>query len=365
MKAFHCDRCGGLVYFENVQCLNCGRELGFLPDYGDLSALEPGRDGWDRALTPRAQGARYRRCRNDLDHHLCNWRIPEGDPHAYCRSCRLNEVIPDLDLPGNLERWRKLEAAKRRILYSLGQLGLPLGGVPTENRPALRFRFLGPDAYGALPLTGHFSGLITINIAEADDDQREGQRIRLHETYRTLLGHLRHEIAHYYWEQLISWTSRIPAFRRVFGNEEQNYEESLGRYYFYGPPSDWPDRFVSAYASSHPWEDWAETWAHYLHMTDTVETATSLGVMLRPTHPDAASMQANPALLTGQDDPFDSILAYWLPLTRALNSLNRGMGLPDLYPFVLPKPALEKLRFVHEVIRASRGNRVQTLRSGS
>jgi hypothetical protein len=357
MKAFHCDHCHGLVYFENVRCLNCGHELGFLPEWGILSALEPIGNAWERALNPKALGRRYRRCRNDTNHNLCNWRIPEGDPQAFCRSCRLNEVIPDLDLSNNLERWRKLEAAKRRILYSLGQLGLPLGGVLAENRPPLRFRFLGPDAYGSLPLTGHLSGLITINIAEADDDQREGQRIRLHEPYRTLLGHLRHEIAHYYWEQLISWTSRIPAFRRVFGNEERNYEEALGRYYFYGPPPDWRDHFVSAYASAHPWEDWAETWAHYLHMIDTVETATSFGVMLRPTHPDAASMQANPSLLTGQDDPFDSIVAYWLPLTRALNSLNRGMGLPDLYPFVLPKPALDKLRFVHEVIRASRSNR--------
>jgi hypothetical protein len=61
-------------------------------------------------------------------------------------------------------------------------------------------------------------------------------------------------------------------------------------------------------------------------------------------------MTADPGSGPRWDTGFDRILQNWLPLTYALNELNRGMGLPDLYPFVLSAPAIEKLRFVHEVL---------------
>jgi len=354
MKAFHCDHCNSLVFFENVQCLKCGHALGFLPDLGDLSTLEPAGNGAQRALAPDARGRLYRPCRNSTQHQLCNWRIPIEDPNPFCQSCRLNDVIPDLDVWGNRERWRKLESAKRRIIYTLKQLRLSTEGVPSENRPPLRFRFLGNPVCGSLPLTGHSQGLITVNITEADDEQRERLRIRLHEPYRTLLGHLRHEIAHYYWDQLISRTPRLARFRQLFGNEEWNYDSALWTYYQQGPRTGWQSRHISAYASAHPWEDWAETWAHYLHIVDTVETAASFGISLHPIHPDAKAMTADPKQVAGSNIPFDQTLNYWLPLTRALNSLNRGMGLPDLYPFVLSAPVIEKLRFVQEVVQSPR-----------
>ena len=357
MRVFHCDHCGSLVFFENVQCVRCGHALGFLPDVNDLSTLQSAADGLWRALTPSAAGRLYRRCRNGEQHQVCNWLVPVEDPNPFCAACRLNQVIPDREVPGNPERWRKLESAKRRIIYALMRLGLGMDGVPGENRPALRFRFLGNPAFGPLPLTGHSQGAITVNIAEADDEERERRRVDLREPYRTLLGHLRHEIAHYYWDQLISWTPRLNRFRQLFGNEEVNYDAALQRYYQQGPPADWQSRHISAYASSHPWEDWAETWAHYLHIVDTVETAASFGITLNPTHPDAKAMTADPTKVAEPGTTFHKVLKHWLPLTYALNALNRGMGLPDLYPFVLLGPAIEKLQFVHEVVQETRANR--------
>lgn len=354
MKAFQCDHCGSLVFFENVQCVRCGRVLGYLPDIGDLSAIEP-EDGkvW-LALAPAANERRYRQCKNWPQHQVCNWLVPVEDPNPFCVACRLNDMIPDLDVSGNRKRWRKLEAAKRRIIYTLMRLGLKIDGAPGQNGSALRFRFLGNIGYGPMPLTGHSKGSITINISEADDDERERLRVHLLEPYRTLLGHLRHEVAHYYWDQLISGTPRLAEFRRLFGDEELNYDAALQKYYQQGPPADWQSRHISGYASAHPWEDWAESWAHYLHIVDTMETAASFGITLSPTHPDAKAMTADLTRDAEPDPNFDRVLQHWLPLTCALNSLNRGMGLPDLYPFVLSEPAMDKLQFVHEVVQSAR-----------
>jgi hypothetical protein len=171
-----------------------------------------------------------------------------------------------------------------------------------------------------------------------------------------LLGHFRHESAHYYWDQLIANTPRMARFRQLFGNELRDYDDALKHYYAQGAPADWQTRMVTAYASAHPWEDWAESWAHYLHMADAIETAAGFGLSLAPKHPNAKAIAANPQRVSQPDASFDGILKNWLSLTYALNSLNRGMGLPDLYPFVLSSPAIEKLRFIHEMIAEARGH---------
>ena len=352
VKVFHCDACGNQVFFESVECVRCGAALGFLPDILDVSALEPVLNGHWQAVAPAARQRLYRSCRNGEQHHLCNWLVRAEDASPYCTACRLNDVIPNLAIRGNRERWRKLEAAKRRMVYTLLRLGLPMTGVADENRPALCFRFLGNPVFGQTALTGHRGGAITVDIAEADDEERERRRVYLHEPFRTLLGHLRHEIAHYYWDQLISWTPRLPRFRELFGNEEWDYDTALFQFYRQGPAPDWQRCHISAYASAHPWEDWAETWAHYLHIIDTVETANSFGITLNPGHLPPADRPAAP--IADLDTPLDRVLEQWLPLTCALNSLNRGMGLPDLYPFLLSVPAIEKLQFVHEVVQAER-----------
>jgi hypothetical protein len=358
LKAFHCESCGSLVFFENVRCLTCGHVLGFLPVPGELAALEPTESGAWRALASRQTSRLYRFCRNGQQYEVCNWMVAAEDTDLFCLSCRLNTLIPNLSLHDNWECWHKLEIAKRRIIYTIMRLGLPMHGVPEENRPALRFSFIGDSAAGPTSLTGHLNGLIVINIAEADDPERERRRVSLHEPYRTLLGHLRHEVAHYYWDRLIADSSWLPGFRNLFGDETADYGTALRQHYQNGSPSDWQSRHVSAYASAHPWEDWAETWAHYFHIMDMMETAYGFGITLAPKHPAAESMTASPKDAFDINVGFDEILENWFPLTYALNAINRGMGLHDVYPFVLSGQAIERLRFIHEVVKNNRADQV-------
>ncbi len=353
MRTFKCY-CGNTLYFENSQCTACGRRLGFLPDVSTLSALEPSADGHWHALAPSAGGGEYRQCLNYSREQVCNWMVRRDDPAGFCLACRLNEVIPDLSQPDYRTYWHKIEMAKRRLLYTLYQLGLPVQGREQDAQRGLAFAFLAdPDATsefsdsfaeGSPPiLTGHLNGLITINIAEADDSARARMRERMNERYRTLLGHLRHEIAHYYWDRLIRATDWLPAFRERFGDERQNYNAALARYYNDGPPFNWHTSYVSAYAASHPWEDWAETWAHYLHMTDTIETAACYGFTSAP-------VAVHDTVL--DDKQLDQVLDEMVRITLAVNDLNRGMGLPDAYPFVLSPPARAKLRFIRKLIES-------------
>ena len=334
MKLFSCV-CQQLLFFESVTCTRCGRALAFLPDRLQVAVQEP---------------ERYRLCRNYTEQAICNWAVPIEDGNEYCRSCRLDQVIPNLSNPGAKEAWQRLEIAKRRLLYTLIDLGLPLESKADDPR-GLAFQFL-EDEGGHKIFTGHDRGVITINVAEADDPFREKMRVQMGEAYRTLLGHFRHETGHHYWARLIEQSAWLEPFRQRFGDERAEYVEARRRHYEQGPPADWSDRFVSIYASMHPWEDWAETWAHYLHMTDTLETARAYGLVVRP----EAEGAPTPALRTRRLDlhDFEDLIAGWLPLTMALNSLNRSMGLPDSYPFVLSETAIAKLRFVHEVIAAAR-----------
>jgi hypothetical protein len=356
MKAFYCHGCGSLVSFENVKCITCGHVLGFLTSSCELSALEPAENGVWRELANSQNPQLYRFCANSLQYQVCNWMVAADDPNSFCASCRLNTLIPNLSEPGNVDRWHKLELAKRRIIYTIMRLGLPMEAAPEQNRPALRFNFVGDLDGGPDPLTGHLNGLIVINIAEADDDERERRRVKLYEPYRTLVGHLRHEVAHYYWDRLIARSQWLADFRKLFGDENADYGAALKLYYERGAPSDWQARHVSAYASAHPWEDWAETWAHYFHIMDMVETAESFGMTLAPKHPAARSMAAQPHNGFDVNMSFEAVLGNWFPLTYALNALNRGMGLPDVYPFSLSPQAIEKLQFIHNIVRNSKAN---------
>lgn|ERR1017187_2300492 len=351
MKTFQCDRCGSLVFFENVKCVTCGHALDFLPGVVGLNALEPASDDAWRSLPAAARGRVYRLCENGRQHQICNWLVAAKDENPFCSACRLNHTIPDLTAAGNRERRFKIEKAKRRLIHTVLPLHLPLNGRPEENRPALSFNFIGDAAGGPPMLTGYENGLITLNIAEADDVEREWRRVNFREPYRTLPGHFRHERAHYYWDRFIAHKPRLTRYRELFGDETRDYSAALKTCYEQGPPADLQSRMISVYASSHPWEVWAETWAHYLHMIDTIETAASFGVSLHPKHPAAQMMTADPKNATEAEAGFARLLENWLPLTYALNSLNRGMGLLDLYPFVLSTPVIEKLRFIHETVQ--------------
>jgi hypothetical protein len=359
MKLFQCQNCGQPLYFENTRCERCGLSLGYLPERETVTALKLDGDAqvsaqnvW-RAL---AEANSYRYCANAV-YGVCNWLIPAALPDIYCAACRHNRLIPDLSVAENLTKWRALELAKHRLFYTLLQLRLPVE-TQAESPAGLAFEFLADVAPSSpLVMTGHADGVITINVAEADDSERERRRHRMGELYRTLLGHFRHEIGHYYWDRLIADTPRIDEFRRIFGDERQDYDGALQNYYAHGAPSDWSEHFISAYASAHPWEDFAETWAHYFHMIDTLETAHFAGLAVSPKLPQSpgAVFDFHP-----RDTDMEHLIEAWLALTFAVNSINRSMGLHDLYPFVLGPQAVAKLKFVQQLIRATSPRRPGT-----
>lgn len=296
------------------------------------------------------EGHRYRVCRNGLEHGVCNWCVRVDEGQSLCRSCRATPVIPDLSVTHNLTRWHRLETAKRRLLIGLLSSGLLRLGHGQALDPPLRFEFPGASA-----TTGHADGTITVDIDEADDDERERRRVQFSEPYRTLVGHLRHEVGHFYWDQAVkSAPRRLAAFRLAFGDERSDYTQALDAYYRDGPAADWPGRCVSAYASAHPWEDWAETFAHYLHMVDSLETAFESGLWVRPRRRSEPSFEPAAGASRQGGEPFVRMLERWMSLTYVLNDLTRGLGLADAYPFVLSTPAIRKLRFVHDTLGAYR-----------
>ncbi|WP_372824360.1 putative zinc-binding metallopeptidase [Polaromonas sp.] len=367
-RAYRCQ-CGRPVFFRNSTCLACGTPLGYDTVQARLLPLMPGQDPdtwveWQAGGTTGggssdAPTAAYLRCANLQTPAACNWLLPvhEGEPQAVlCRACRLNRTIPDLndpEHPDNGELWGRVELAKRRLVSALLALGLPLSSRVSEDpEGGLMFDFLRSPDFGPHIMTGHDTGLITLNINEADDATRETVRKAMHEPYRTLLGHFRHEVGHYYWDRLIAGTDWLQGFRGLFGDETQNYAASLQTNYSQGPRPDWALHYVSAYASVHPWEDWAECWAHYLHIRDTVDTALSFGLAT-----DTAQLEFTPFTLDTLYQPehpgaenFLSFLNCWTRLTMLLNEMSRAMGQSDFYPFVLPHEVVPKLHFIHLVV---------------
>ncbi|HHY48676.1 MAG TPA: hypothetical protein GYA10_02885, partial [Alphaproteobacteria bacterium] len=278
MKLFSCDHCGHALYFENIRCEHCGHGLGYVPDADALVSLEPDRGAW---RAPHLPGRAFVFCAN-AEHGACNWLLDDGDAEGpLCRACRHNEIVPPTDA-ANLRRWQVIERAKKRLFYSLLRLSLPLATRAQDPVHGLGFRFLSEALAPQPVLTGHSGGTITIALAEADDAERESRRTQLGEPYRTLLGHFRHEIGHHYWDILVAEGPRLDAFRGLFGDERADYDTALRKHYAQGPPPDWQGRYVTGYAASHPWEDFAETWAHYLHIVDTTEMAAAFGIALNP-----------------------------------------------------------------------------------
>ncbi len=349
MKIFSCQTCAHVVFFENTSCERCKSVLGYLPDLETISSVAAEGPAWVASADPEP---RYRFCAN-WELHACNWMVAADDPISYCRACRHNRGVPDLSNAAYRLRWQRIEGAKRRLFYSLIKFGLPL---PTANSGAeepLVFEFLSNMPGGQTVMTGHDNGVITISLDEADDAAREKLRSEMAESYRTLLGHFRHEVGHFYWDVLVRDRNEFDAFREVFGDERPDYAEALARHYAEGTPTNWHEAFVSAYATTHPWEDFAETWAHYIHIVDTLEMAYAFGLSLSPrvdvNAELAASVDGNPYRMKS----LDAILAGWVPVTAAVNNLNRSMGQPDLYPFVLSPVVVGKLRYIHALIRGA------------
>ncbi len=386
-RAYRC-KCGVPVFFRNSECLACGTPLGYDPEQARLLPLMPGEvaDTWvvwqadpasdaDSGEQPQPQGdtndvlpppARaYTRCLNLQTPAACNWLVPtetsldSANPVLLCRACRLNRIIPDLNDPEHPDNgllWGRIELAKRRLISALLALGLPVASRITEDTErGMMFDFLRSPDNGPHIMTGHNTGLITLNLQEADDAVREAVRKAMREPYRTLLGHFRHEVGHYYWDRLVSGTPWMDGFHQLFGDENLDYLAALRQNYEQGPPAEWWLQYVSAYASTHPWEDWAECWAHYLHMRDTIDTALSFGMMA-----DSAPLEFTPFTIDALYQPdhpeaqnFLDFLNDWTRLTTMLNEMSRSMGQPDFYPFVLPLNVVAKLHFIHLLVTSA------------
>ena len=353
MRLFDCQSCTNPIYFENTSCLRCDRRLGYLPETFTLSAIEDA--GLTQVTALATPDKTWKFCANAiLD--ACNWLLPADSPASFCTACRHNRTVPNLQSPANMAAWRRMELAKHRLIYTLMRLGLPLPNRQDDPESGLVFDFLEDSAAPNAPkvLTGHDEGLVTLALKEADDTERERRRTEMHEPYRTLLGHFRHEVGHFYWNVLVRDQHRLAECRAVFGNDEEDYTEALGRHYDKGAPPDWQDHFVSTYATTHAWEDFAETWAHYLHIVDSLETATAFGLEVHPDIANQPGMQASPSLDPHAPGHFGALIAEWLPLTYAMNAMNRSMGLNDLYPFILSPKVVQKLAFIHKLVHLPR-----------
>lgn len=371
MKLFSCI-CGetSSLFFESTQCTTCGRLTGFCHDLKSVISFDPTEK--EGIFVGAENGLEYQQCDNYRLHQTCNGMTPVINPKHeeatsnLCFSCHFNDNIPNLSIPQHITLWRKLETAKRRTLFTLDALELPLLDKTQDPQKGLSFDFLADKNatdHFATPIkgqdpvfTGHSNGHITINIAEADDVARASARLAMGERYRTLLGHFRHEIGHYYWDILVAPDKKqLTKCRALFGDDREDYQESIERHYEEGAPENWQNSYISEYATMHPWEDFAETWAHYLHMIDTLETAQEGGLELTKKS-DKHSPEVSDLALPQEENYFNkrssltNIVNTWIRFSVVLNSLNRSMGLPDAYPFVYNETIVKKLQFIHTLI---------------
>ncbi len=331
------------MFFDNSLCLACGSELGYDPAARSMLALVADGDG----LVPiGGSPGRRRRCVNQ---HVarCNWLVAADDPEVLCASCRLTSVRPNDTETDVLAGFADAESAKRRLLQQLFDLGLPVVSKADDPDGGVTFELL--SSRGRSVTTGHQGGVITLDLSESDDAHREFVRQQLGEPYRTVLGHLRHEIAHHYWPTLVESSGHLDEFRDLFGDERVSYHEALQRHYDDGTPAGWGDTHVSQYATAHPWEDWAETFAHYLHIHGGLQTADSFGLAVgEPSATAGASSWRAPHPVA-----IGPTIGRWLAMTFALNAMSRSIGQGDLYPFVLSPAVVAKLDFVHRTVGAA------------
>lgn len=347
MKIFQCGHCDHFVFFENYSCENCGHLSGYRDSDRKMLTFEP---HGDTLISDREQIA-YKYCKNK-EFDVCNWLIEKNNLQEYCSACQLNRTIPNLSNEDNFEKWQNLEVAKHRLIYQLQKMGLSLPSK-MEDDQGLCFDFVEQQDNHNL-MTGHANGVITILLKEADPVLREQMRKQFLESYRTLIGHLRHEVGHYFWNRLVLTDANVlQEFRTIFGNEESNYSEALQAYYVKGALNDWQESYISKYATAHPWEDWAETWAHYLHTMDVVETAYFFGLNVNPidsTHGMTSEVSFDPYTM----EDFDVIIDTCIPLFFAVNSINRAMGVPDVYPFIITSAVVDKMKFIHKLLLPKR-----------
>jgi hypothetical protein len=356
MRLFRCDVSGLPLYFEDHFSVGANNApVGFLSDSLTIHTLKD--VGGDLYSTASRPNELFRFCANaDLDGS--NWLVSADDPNPLAIPARYNRAIPNTDSAEGLERFRKIGAAQRHLFYSILRFGLPCPNRTDDPNNGLVFDFLEDtkDERGRpIPaVTGHEDGLISLRAAEADDVIRERERVSMGEPYRSLLGHFRHEIGHFFFQQLVDGGSMLDEARHLFGDERADYKAALQKNYRDGPPSDWQQRFISTYASCHPSEDFAECWAHFFHVVDTLESAGAFGLSIRPPH--YHDLDADVGFDPYRAKSAHQLVDAWVPISLALNTLQRSMGSRDIYPFVMPPPVVEKLDFINRLITGARAS---------
>jgi hypothetical protein len=339
MRVFRCDCCGDRVPFAVQECGACGAALGYVSEDRNVRLLLPSKEAATYEVVGR--DGRWWRCMNSA--WGCNWMLTAASDTVWCRSCRLTRGRPDGERPDAVEAWVRAEAAKRRLVHQLDMLGLSFEMRSTSTPDGLVFDLV--HVPGERGVTGHFDGVVTLDLAEADDRYRDALRRQLGESFRTVIGHLRHEVGHYFWSRLVGRSDRLSSFRGVFGDERIAYREAVATYYS-GGVTTWDDSsHVTAYAASHPLEDWAETFAHYLHIVDAADTA--IAHQLVPA--DGVGTTVAEALATGD---FDDVLDVWRPINVAVNAIAESVGSAAVYPFELSGDVVDKLAFVHRQVAA-------------
>jgi len=328
---FYCPRCAALVFFDSNSCEICKIRLVFNPAALRFEQL---------GESSNSASGRVNLCRNGSDYGVCNWLAEQAAHGTLCYGCSFNRTIPNLTRNANIERWKIIEEAKKRLLFSVIRLGLSIRNGWEHPDTGLLFDFLedkrcSPAAESPFVTTGFFEGVITLNILEADPAMRFAQQKAANEVYRTVIGHLRHEIGHYFYTLCSGKNELNEKLAIFFGDSSIDYAKALNRFYLKGPMHDWTDNYITPYASAHPLEDWAETFGHYLHIHDALETAASYQLINKPI--DKIS--------------FDQKISDWRSISIGFNELNRSMGLSDAYPFVISERVAEKLRVVDDVIR--------------
>jgi hypothetical protein len=349
MRLYECDHCGQSIHFDNRVCMNCGHRLAFVPERMALHALEGDGNGQWHLVAERAYSVKL--CANETN-DICNWTVPAEGSETFCLACRHNRLVPDASTDDGLRQFRAISQAQRHLFYSLLKWNLPCTTRDEDPDGGLVFDFLidevKPDGTVVPAMTGHEDGLIAIRAAEANDATREKIRVSMNEPYRTMLGHFRHETGHYIWDKLVRDRDRLAPFRSAFGDERIDYAEALRHNYEQGPPADWQEHFVSTYAASHPWEDFAECFAHYLHIVDTLETARSFGMATDPRGHEDLSAEVGFSPYHARDAA--QLVEAWIPFSVAMNAVHRSMGVPDLYPFILTPTVVAKLEFIHGLV---------------
>ena len=288
----------------------------------------------------------------------CNWLVPEeqefGGQHGRCIAHSLIRREPEADDTIAVEKLKSTGFVLRRLIYQLIDIGLPVDPYWRKDR-GLAFDLLSSYSGGERVVIGHANGVITIDLVESLDAYRESLRVHLGEPYRTMLGHFRHEVGHYYQNILVETdpgaARHLDECREIFGDERADYQGEIARHYKFGAPPNWSDSYISEYATMHPWEDFAECFAHYLHITDIVDTSREAGLVL---HADRVRFSVPRDIVPRTsyvDAPIEQLLDDWKWLSTFFNRVNAAMGKNPLYPFDIPSPVVRKLAFVQKLVR--------------